>query len=380
MRLDDGTVYLDANATTPLDPEVLRALGWAAQNCFGNPSSAHRPGVLAREILDQGRQSLSLLIGCEAEEVVFTASGTEANHLAFHSALSRAGSRRRILLSAVEHPSVADQREALSARGFQPEEIPVDRDGRVNPEALADAVDEGVALVSVMAAHNETGVLQPLDVVGEICRAHGVAFHTDAVQAMGKVPSPWVSARPDYLTLSGHKFYAPKGIGALVARSGVPVEALLRGGGQERGRRASTEAVPLIHALATAARLASDSLRGAGGIEALRDATEAALERDHGARVFGKGAPRLPNTSFFSLPGVSGGAVASALDEAGVYVATGSACHSGEQACPAVLRKMGVPPKEGRGVLRVSLGRRTRQADMDLFLEALFEYLGAVGR
>ena len=375
MRLDDGTVYLDTNATTPLDPEVLRALGWAAQNCFGNPSSVHRPGVQAREILNRGRASLADLVGCEPEEIIYTASGTEANHLAFHSVLSQAGAKRRVLLSAVEHPSVLAQWDMWVDKGFELTEIPVDESGRISPETLANLMDDRVALVSVMTAHNETGVLQPLQAVGEICRAHGCLFHTDAVQAMGKVPSPWETAYPDYLTLSGHKFYAPKGVGALAVRTGAPVEAMLWGGGQEGGHRASTEAVPLVHALATAAQLASEALGSSGEIQVLRDGLEETLERDYGAVVFGKDAPRLPNTSFFSLPGVKGAEAATALDEMGVFVATGSACNSGEEACPAVLLKMGVSLRKGHGILRVSLGRHTKDSDVNFRIESLDRYL-----
>ena len=236
------------------------------------------------------------------------------------------------------------------------------------------ALTEEVALVSVMAAHNETGVVQPLESVGSLARSRGALFHTDAVQAMGKIPSPWAAAGPDYLSLSGHKVYAPKGIGAIAVRKGAPVRPMLLGGGQERGARSSTEAVPLAHALGVAAGLALDSLESQGSLAALRDALEGVLEERFGAVIHGKDAARLGNTSFFTLPGVGGSAMAAALDARGIFVATGSACHSGGGELPKVLQAMGERPGT-TFPMRVSLGRGTTGSDMERFLGALEEIL-----
>ena len=369
MKMPDGSLYLDFNATTPLAPEVADALDSASRQVFGNPSSAHGPGREAKSLLGGGRAAVSRLVGCEPGEVIFTSSGTEAAHLAWESALAGT-SRHGILLSAVEHPCVSAQMDRWRARGFEVAEIPVDGRGVLDVERLGALLAEDVALVSVMAAHNETGVLQPLGEVGRLVRSRGALFHTDAVQALGKVPSPWTDALPDYLSLSGHKFYGPKGIGALVVRSGRRVEPMLLGGGQEGGFRSSTEAVPLAHALGVAADLAVEKLAEGESMAALRGTLEEALETRFGACIHGKAAPRLPNTSLFSLPAADGTEVAARLDATGIFVATGSACHAGGGSLPRVLHAMGVP-SGARMPIRVSLGRGTRDRDVERLIEAL---------
>lgn len=374
MQLPDGTLYLDFNATTPLAPEVAQALDRASRRVFGNPSSIHAPGREAKALLNEGRAALARLVGCAASEVIFTSSGTEAAHLAWASALDGAR-RQRIVISAVEHPCVSAQAERWEARGFEVVEVPVDGRGVLDVEALEDLLTEEVALVSVMDAHNETGVLQPVAEVGRLARSRGALFHTDAVQAMGKVPSPWPDARPDYLSLSAHKFYGPKGVGALAVREGLRVAPMLVGGGQERGARSSTEAVPAVHAMGVAADLALERADERRRIEDLRDSMEAALRDRWGAQVHGAGAARLPNTSLFSLLSADGAALADALDARGVFVATGSACHAGGSGLPRVLAAMGVPGGT-RMPLRVSLGAGTRAEDVDRFLGALGEALG----
>jgi cysteine desulfurase len=373
MLLSDGTLYLDFNATTPLAPEAADALDAASRRVFGNPSSAHAPGREAKALIEDARGSVARLVGCQLEEIIFTSSGTEAAALAWNSALEQSG-RRVALLSAVEHPCVQSQREIWESRGISIRDVPVDHRGVLDLPALEEMLTDEVALVSVMAAHNETGVLQPLESVGRMARARGALFHTDAVQAMGKVPSPWATSGADFLSLSGHKVYAPKGIGALAVRKGAPVRPMLLGGGQERGARASTEAVPLAHALGVAARLAMDHMESQGSLAVLRDGLEKALEERYAAVIHGKNAARLPNTSFFTLPGASGPALAAALDARGIFVATGSACHSGGGGLPKVLQAMGC----GLGTaipLRVSLGRKTTGVDVERFLGALDEIL-----
>ncbi|MEW5764996.1 MAG: cysteine desulfurase family protein [Acidobacteriota bacterium] len=376
MRLPDGRIYLDCNATTPLDPVVGQVLSRTQASLFGNPSSPYTEGRAAREALEAARGDVASLVGCRPDEVVFTSSGTEANHLALRSAARSRPGRRRVILSAVEHPSVLGQWDALEALGAVVEEVPVDGRGVLDLESLEGSMGADVACVSVMQAHNETGVLQPLDSVGALCRRWGALFHTDAVQAAGKVPLRWAQALPDYLVVAAHKFYGPKGIAVLAVRSGAPVEPMLAGGGQERGRRASTEAVPLAAAMGTACRLASEGLARWPAVERLRDSLEERLRSAHGARVFGEDAPRLPNTSLVSLPGVDASALVRALDEKGVAVATGSACHSGGSGLPRVLARMGIPERCAGTVLRISLGRGTTAGDSAAFAAALRAALG----
>ncbi len=371
MRLPSGRLYLDCNATTPLSERAAAALDRAGREAFGNPSSAYAEGRAARLELERARARVAALVGCEPGEVVFTGSATEADHLALSSAVRAVRGRTRVLISAIEHPAVYDQWPNLEALGFRVEEVPVDVRGVLDVEALEAMLGPDVAAVCVLAAHNETGVLQPVDEVGALCEAAGAYFLCDAVQALGKVPSPWGTANPHYLAVAAHKLYGPKGIGALVVRRGAPLTPVLVGGGQEGGRRSSTEAVALAAAFGEACEEAVKHLPSMGRIEGLRDMMEATIASVFGAVLHGAGAPRLPNTSFFSLPGVSGTAVAAVLDRGGVAVSTGSACHSGSAVGARVLKAMGVAPELLGSVLRVSLGRDTSERDIIDFLERL---------
>ncbi len=366
-------LYADANATTPLHPAVLECLAEASARLFGNPASLHGTGRAAREALEEARGRVARLVGCLPEEILFVSSGTEGNHQALLSAAYAAGNRRRVLLSAVEHPSVTGAAEILEERGFGVEEIPVDGSGLLDLEALEGRMGDDVAVVSVLSAHNETGVLQPVESVGALCRRFDVLFHTDAVQAAGKVPLRWREALPDYLTVAAHKFYGPKGIAALAVRRGAPVAPLLRGGGQEAGRRASTVAVPLAAAMGRAAEVALEEMGAWPAVERLRDSLEERVAARFGARVFGREAPRLPNTSFFSLPGISAARVVAELDRRGIDVSTASACHSGESGLPRVLRAMGVSEEAAGTVLRVSLLRGTVEEAAAFLAENLQE-------
>ena len=372
MKLPSGRIYLDFNATTPLAGPVAQALESAQRELFGNASSLYREGRDSMAALFTARERVAALVGCEPGEVIFTGSATEADHLAVASALHGADpGRTRVLLSAIEHPAVFDQRDSMERKGFQVEEIPVTAQGVLDLARFEAQMGEDVALVSVMAAHNESGVLQPLEDVGRLCRHYGALFHTDAVQALGKVSSPWRTARPHYVAVAAHKLYGPKGIGALAARNGAPLVPLLVGGGQEGGRRSSTEAVPLAVAFGAACELAVKALDQGGRLAQLRDDMERRLRKDHGAVVHGGEAPRLPNTSFFSLPGFSGPALVLALDEAGVAISTGSACHSGGTAGPRVLKAMDVDQGLMGSVLRVSLGRESERQDTETLLSLL---------
>jgi len=362
--------YLDYNATTPLDEAVAETLAEAQRQFYGNPSSVHAEGRKARKALEEARAAVASFIGCEAGEVVFTSSGTEANHIALRSAALGRDGRRRVLISAVEHPSVAAQRPFLEAAGYQVEEIPVTGDGYVDTGALEHGIGDDVAVVSVMTAHNETGVLQPLEKVSELCVRTGALFHTDAVQAAGKVPLSWRGARPDYLVIAAHKFYGPKGIAAVAVRRGSPVAPMLVGGGQESGIRASTEAVPLAVAMAEACRRVDASSSQLPATEKMRDEMETVLTKKHSAFIYGKKAKRLPNTSFFSIPGRSSKKLVKYLDEKGFAISAGSACHGKGGGCPLVLKMMGFA-EDGLSALRVSLGRNTTTEEIEAFLEAL---------
>lgn len=375
MKLASARIYLDCNATTPLADEVAVVLAGAERCDFGNPSSAYEEGRAAKAALESSRTRVAALIGCHPDEVVFTGSATEADHLAIASALGSAGGRRRVLLSAIEHPAVYDQWDAIEAQGFRVEVLPVNPAGVLDLGAFDSHMADDVALVAILAAHNETGALQPLDHVGRSCQLQGALFLTDAVQALGKVPSPWTTARPHYLAAAAHKLYGPKGIGALAVRRGAPLRPMLVGGGQEGGRRSSTEAVPLAMAFGAACELAMEHLAKTAGMKRLRDQMEERLKAEWGAVIHAEGASRLPNTSFFSLPGVVGADVAAALDRAGVAVSTGSACHSGGGVGPRVLKAMGVPRDLMGSVLRVSLGRETVERDVLQFLERLSRVL-----
>ena len=350
------SAYLDHNATSPLRPEAFESMVEALR-AGGNPSSVHSAGRKARGIVETARRQVAGLVGALPSEVVFTSGGTEANSLA----LSGAG-RRRVLISAVEHDSVS--RAVPEAKV-----IPVDGRGVVDLAALelmlAAAAEP--ALVSVMAANNETGVLQPIGDVVRLARSAGALVHCDAVQAAGKVPVDVHGLGVDYLSLSAHKFGGPAGVGALVVRSGAPVETDRKGGGQESNRRAGTENVAGIAGFGTAANGAGKS----PDLAAWRDQLEVALVQiAPGARVFGADAKRVPNTSCLSMPGVSAETQVMALDLAGVCVSAGAACSSGKVQRSAVLAAMGVAPDEAATAIRISLGWNTEPADIDRLIAA----------
>ncbi len=376
------TVYLDHNATAPVPPAVVEAvLPWLGER-YGNPSSVHRLGRQARAALDRARAQVAALAGAAPEQVVFTSGGTEANNLALLGAAGawegRRGRPGAVAVSAVEHPSVLAAAEALEARGWRVHRLPVDGAGRLRPEGLEAALaDPELALVSVMWANNETGVLQDLEAVVAAARARGVPVHSDAVQAAGKVPLSFRDAGLALLSLSAHKLGGPKGAGALVVDRALELEPLLRGGGQERGLRGGTEAVPALVGFGAAAELALEG--GAEGLQAraralegLRQRLEAGLARAlPEAVVAGAEAPRVPNTTLLAVPGVDGEALVLALDQLGFCLSSGSACESGTGEPSHVLLAMGWPEALARGAVRVSLGPGNDAAQVEAFLEAL---------
>lgn len=367
--------YLDHNATSPVRPEVAAAVARALA-LPGNPSSVHAEGRAARAAVEAARARLGRLVGAPTARVVFTSGGTEAANAVLSGALRRAGSLAptRLLVGATEHACVAaGHRFPADAV----EILPVMAVGLIDLDALAarlDALRDETVLISVHAANNETGVVQPLGEIVALARGHGRALvHSDAVQAVGKIPLDFAALGLDALTLSGHKFAAPKGVGALVLAEGVTLEAaFIRGGGQEARLRCGTEALPSLVGMGEAAEIAGAALGDEEPrLAALRDALEAGvIERAPDAVVFGTGAPRLPNTLSFAVPGLDAPTALIGLDLAGVAVSSGSACASGKVARSPVLAAMGVSPALAAGALRVSFGWNSRAEDVIRFLDA----------
>uniref|UniRef100_A0A831TXU3 cysteine desulfurase n=1 Tax=Geobacter metallireducens TaxID=28232 RepID=A0A831TXU3_GEOME len=367
-------IYLDHNATTPVHPDVVEALLPFLQGKFGNPSSIHWAGRAVKGAVEEAREQVAALAGCEPAEVVFTSTGTEADNMAIKGAASAlGGGGNHIVTTQVEHPAVANCCLYLESLGFEVTRVPVDRDGLLDLERLEAAVTDRTILISAMAANNETGVLFPVREIGEIAARRRVPFHCDGVQAAGKVP---LSVRDDgisFLSLSGHKLYAPKGIGALVVRRGVKCQPLIHGGSQERNRRGGTENVAGIVAFGRACAIAKETMNDEmGRLKGLRDRLEAGiLARISGARVNGHRELRLPTTANITIPGVEADSLLMALDLEGIAASSGSACSSGTLKLSPVLAAMGRTPGEARGSVRFSLGRGNTDQEIDRVLAVL---------
>ncbi|HUA88525.1 MAG TPA: cysteine desulfurase family protein [Steroidobacteraceae bacterium] len=372
-------IYLDFNASTPVHPQVEAAMQAAAAR-HGNPSSSHWAGSEARAALELGRTQVADFLGCTPEEVVFTSGGSEANNLAlkgcFHAAR---GAGPHLVTTAVEHPSVSAPAQFLARQGARVTYLPVDRRGLVDPEALRRALGPHTILVSIMHANNETGAIQPIAACAAIARDHGVAFHTDAAQSVGKIPARVAELGVDLLSVAGHKLYAPKGIGALYVRAGTALEPLVHGAGQQHGRRAGTENAALAAALGAACVLAQAWMASASALRALRDEFWQALRATFGGQVTLNGEPEhcLPNTLNVSFAGRDAQTLVAGLSEQGVAVSAGSACHSGRVEVSAVLRAMGVSESAGRGAIRFSLGRETTAAQLREVITRLARVLKA---
>jgi cysteine desulfurase len=352
--------YLDWNATAPLRPETAAAVVAALARC-GNPSSVHGWGRAARQSVERAREAVAGLVGAAPDAVVFVSGGTEANHLALLGA-----GRERVLVSAVEHNSVLQ-----AVPGAEP--IAVDGDGIIDLAGLEHqlAGDSRRAIVSVMLANNETGIIQPVAEIAAIARAHGALFHCDAVQAAGKIPLDIAQIGADLISLSAHKLGGPLGIGALVVAGNAEPAALIRGGGQERGRRAGSENLPGIAGFAAAAEAAAAAIGDYRRVERLRDMLEAAaIAAVSDAVVIGAGVGRLPNTTALAMPCISAETQVIALDLDGIMVSAGAACSSGKVGPSHVLAAMGIAPEIAAGTIRVSLGWTTTEADIAHFLEA----------
>ena len=351
--------YLDHNATTPLAPAVLDAVTGVLRDQFGNASSVHMFGQLAKAQVDGARGAVADLIGARPQEIVFTCGGTESDNLALRGVAAAAGpgATRHLIASAIEHEAVLKTLKALGRSGWQTTLLPVGADGIVAPDALEEALGDGAALVSVMHANNEVGTIQPVAELAAIAHRHGALFHTDAVQSAGKLPLAVDALGVDLLSLSAHKLNGPKGVGALWVRRGLRLVACQTGGGQERNRRAGTENVPGIAGFGAAARLAATAARDRTAIGALRDRLESGiLDNVPGAVVNGDRARRVPNTTNMSFDGVEAESLLIALDLEGVAVSTGSACSSGTLEPSHVLRAMGCSPHRTQSSIRFSLG------------------------
>lgn len=371
-------IYLDYNATTPIDPAVVDAMLPYLRGEFGNPSSAHAYGVRAHDAVHRARGEVARLLGAGRDEIVFTSGGTEATNHAITGAVFAAFERgqigRQLVLSAVEHPATQETARFVERLGFKRVVVGVDRHGVVDLDAMERALRAPTLLVSIMHANNETGSLQPVAEIARLARSCGALVHVDAAQSGGKVGVDVGELGADLLTLAGHKMYAPKGIGALFVRRGVQIEPLVHGAGQESGRRAGTENVPYIVALGAACRIAGETLPETNArMRRLRDRLWTRLLEELGGNVVLNGHPerRLPNTLNASFLGHVGSELLDAIP--GIAASTGSACHEGKVSISPVLAAMGLDPLVARGAVRLSVGRYTTEADVDRAAEMLIE-------
>jgi cysteine desulfurase len=364
-------IYLDHNAGSPLDERVLEAMLPYFREQQGNPSSVHRYGRIAREAIEQARIQVADLIQAAPSQVIFTSGGTEANNLAVFGVMGSC-SQGHLAISAVEHSSLRESAFALRIRGFEVTEIEVDSHGRVTTSTLERALRSDSRLVSVIWASNETGVLQDISTLSERVRAQGSLFHTDAVQAVGKVSLDFHRSGAHLMSLSAHKMGGPKGVGALVIDSSLDITPLLLGGGQEKGLRSGTENVAAIVGFGKAAELAGAELyHRMEEWSQLREYLEKALRQLPGIVIFGEKAERLPNTVFFAVPGIEGETLLMALDKAGVGVSSGSACGSGSHQPSHVLLAMGIAPELAQGAIRVSIGAGNTLSQIDELIAVL---------
>jgi cysteine desulfurase len=374
-------IYLDHNATTPVDPAVLDAMLPYFSADFGNAASIHTPGQRARSAVETAREQVAALIGARPQEIVFTSGGTESdNHAIFGIVRNAAGASKHIITTQIEHEAVLNTCQALEKDGgtvaggrnaIEVTYLPVDSNGLVDPESVREAIRPQTAVITIMHANNELGTVQPLEQIGKIAAQNDIFFHTDAVQSAGKIPLDVNGLAVDLLAISGHKFYAPKGIGALYIRGGTRLRQLLYGGHHQRGFRPGTENVPGIVGLGKAAELAGLTLQqDAQRVSALRDELERELlARIPQSRPNASCAPRTPNTANITFPGIEGEALVIALDLKGLACSTGAACSSGAIEPSHVLTAIGLPPQDARASIRFSLGRHTTAQEIAAAIE-----------
>lgn len=365
------TIYLDNNATTAVAPEVLAAMLPYLGELYGNPSSMHSFGGQVGEAVDTARERIAALLGAGPDEIIFTSCGSESDNTAIWSALQTQPEKRHLITTRVEHPAVLNVVQYWERQGYHVTLLGVDGKGRLDLDEYAAALSDDTALVSIMFANNEVGDIYPIQAMAEMAKERGILFHTDAVQAVGKTPIDLRHLPVDMLSLSGHKIHAPKGIGVLYVRKGVRFRPFLRGGHQERGRRAGTENVPYIVGLGMAAQLSSDHMQEERvNVARLRDKLEnGLLERIPDCMINGDVENRLPNTSNIAFKNVEGEAILLMLDRLGICASSGSACTSGSLEPSHVLRAMGVPFNYAHGSVRLSLSRYTTEEDVDYVIE-----------
>ena len=367
-------VYLDHAATTPVDPEVVETMLPYLRESFGNPSAIYSLGQEAAEAVDDAREKVAALIGAKNEEVVFTSGGTEADNFAIEgAAYAKEAKGNHIITSQIEHHAVLETCHFIEKRGFEITRVPVDEYGIVDPQIIADAITEKTVLISVMYASNEVGSIQPIAEIGRIARERGVLFHTDAVQAAGHIPLNVTDLNVDLLSMSAHKLYGPKGVGALYIRKGTRIAPFMHGGGQERGRRSSTENVPGIVGFGKAAaialsRLDSESQQLIGLRDRLIEGIKGRINR---VKLNGHPTQRLPNNVNFTIQFIEGEAMLLNLDLQGIAASTGSACSSGDLHPSHVLLALGLPHEDAHSSLRFTLGRSTTEDDINRVLEVL---------
>ncbi len=381
--LQNSPIYLDYNATTPIDPAVVEAMLPFLSNYFGNPSSSHKYGQIAHQAIDTARAQVAKLLGCSPEDVTFTGGGSESDNLAIRGiALAYRHKGNHIITQVTEHPAVLNTCRALERlHGFRVTYLPVDQSGCVSLEAVETAIDEQTVLITIMHANNETGTLQPIAEIAKIAHRHGVLVHTDAAQSVGKIPTQVEELGVDLLTVAGHKLYAPKGIGVLYTRRGLQLEPVIYGGGQESGRRAGTENVANMVALGTACMLAQEQLAESQiRLQRLRDEFQRLLEKYLPGQMYLNGhlTERLPNTLNISVEGVIGEDVLSATPE--IASSTGSACHEGSTDPSPVLLAMGMSRERALGALRLTLGRWSTEEEIEKAVTLLTRTIDSLHR
>jgi cysteine desulfurase len=367
-------IYFDHNATTPITAEVLAAMLPYLTEEYGNASSIHAYGQNAREAVEQARSSVAALLGARAADIMFTSGGTESNNHAILGAVAAApGTAKHMITSAIEHVAVLDSCRASAKSGIDLTVLPVDREGLVNPEDVRNAIRPETVLITLMLANNEIGTIEPIEEIGKIAAEKGIVFHTDAVQAAGKIPIDVGKLGVDLLSISAHKFNGPKGVGALYIRKGTQLVPLLYGGHSERDRRPGTEDVAAIAGMGKAAALARLGMREESErLRSLRDRLERGLlNRVPQSWVNGARAPRVPNTSNLTFPFIEGEAMVIALDLKGIACSTGAACSSGAVEPSHVLMALGLVPEDARATLRLSLGHQTTEDEIDFALETI---------
>ena len=368
-------IYLDYNASTPVDPAVAAAMLPFLHEHFGNPSSGHWASTGAKAALDTARSQVAALLGCHSEEIVFTSGGSEANNLALKGVFFKLREKGdHIITTGIEHPAIVEPCRFLERLGAKITFLPVDETGRIDPDGLRAAITPRTILISVMHANNEVGTIQPVEECAHIANDRGILFHTDAAQSIGKIATDVSQLGVDLLTVVGHKVYAPKGVGALFVRRGVLLEPLIHGAGHEDGRRAGTESALLAVGLGKACELARD-LAAMERVRILRDHFWIELQKRFGNRVVlnGHATHRLPNTLNVSFVGRVGAEILARLD--GIAATTGSACHSGRVELSPVLEAMGIEPDVGMGAIRFSLGRTTTRDEIDIVVAQLADIL-----